>query len=133
MGTITDAEDCKSIGSASKAFFICMVYLSVLSEGALYCAARLADHLRIESATAGMTLLAFGGQVPDTIAAVALAKDGMPDAAVSQAVASQVINITLGLGLPFLIYSLITGNPTKTHDNKAIVMLAETLLLIIVL
>lgn len=109
-----------------------MVFLSVLSEGALYCAAMLADVVHIESATAGMTLLAFGGQVPDTIAAVALAREGMPDAAVSQAVASQVINITLGIGLPFLIYSLITGKPTITGDNEAIVLLAETLLLIII-
>jgi len=114
------------------AFAACMVFLALLSEGSLYCASWLAEVWRINPATAGMTLLAFGGQVPDTIASVELARSGMPDAAVSQAVASQVINITLGLGMPFFMYSCITGRPTEITNLGPLKTVASSVLVTIV-
>merc|ERR1712039_592778 len=78
----------------------------------------------ITPSAAGVTLLAWGGQLPDTLAAVSLAKNGKPDEAISQAIASQVINISLGLGGPFFAYSLIMGKPTSTEQHYTIEIVA---------
>jgi len=96
--------------------------------GALSCVAEVARCWSIRQATAGMTLLAWGGQIPDMITAVELARDGMADAAISQAVASQVLNVTLGLGLPFLLFSLLTGAPATMHNYRTVVTIGSAVL-----
>lgn len=45
----------------------------------------------------GATLLALGSEIPDVVSAVALARSGLQDVALSQAIGSQVINISLGV------------------------------------
>ena len=113
-------------------FFASLVWLGALSVGVLVTAEQIARAWDISAATAGMTLLAFGAQIPDTIAAVELAREGLPDAALSQAIASQVINISLGLGLPFLFYTLYTGLPTTTSNYRSILFLGVSVLLSVV-
>ena len=54
-------------------------------------------------------------QVPDFIASVAMARAGMFDGAVSNAVGSQVINVTIGAGLPFLLRNMLTGRAIQTQ------------------
>eukprot|EP00401_Gymnodinium_catenatum_P040855 CAMPEP_0117608052 /NCGR_PEP_ID=MMETSP0784-20121206/80600_1 /TAXON_ID=39447 /ORGANISM="" /LENGTH=410 /DNA_ID=CAMNT_0005411295 /DNA_START=92 /DNA_END=1324 /DNA_ORIENTATION=+ len=117
---------------AFSGFTMSMVWLSVLSYFAMECAEEVADVWQISPATAGVTLLAWGGQLPDAIAAVALAKDGKPDDAISQAIASQVINVSLGMGLPLLAYTLITGKPTVTSNNDTVSAIALVLIVSIV-
>uniref|UniRef100_A0A7S1REI9 Sodium/calcium exchanger membrane region domain-containing protein n=1 Tax=Alexandrium catenella TaxID=2925 RepID=A0A7S1REI9_ALECA len=113
-------------------FLVCLVILALLSEGALYCAGILAEVWHLSGAISGMTLLAFGGQIPDAIAAVELARSGMADAAVAQAVASQVINITLGVGCPFFVYTLVTGLPTYNNHPRQIFTVAIALAVVII-
>uniref|UniRef100_A0A7S0ZQN2 Sodium/calcium exchanger membrane region domain-containing protein n=1 Tax=Noctiluca scintillans TaxID=2966 RepID=A0A7S0ZQN2_NOCSC len=115
------------------AFVICVAWLALLSESSLYCCVIFCRRLQFSEAAAGMTLLAFGGQVPDTIAAVELARNGHPDCALAQAVASQVINITLGVGLPFLIRSLVYGEPVVLGTGWANLTISITLLISIAL
>lgn len=124
--TISDPENVYS------AFLQSMAWLCALSYGALLCADRLSSVWGLSQSTAGVTLLAWGGQLPDAIAAVALAKRGMPDEAISQAIASQVINVTIGLGAPFLVYTCITGKPTATAHRQTFVAVAATVLLSVV-
>ena len=38
--------------------------------------------------------------------------------------ASQVINITIGLGLPFAIYNLCAGQPTKNENNDTLLVIS---------
>jgi len=113
---------------AYQGFVASMLWLCVLSYGALECTATFADVIGLSKATAGVTLLAWGGQLPDTIAAVALARRGMPDEAISQAIASQVINVSIGLGLPFLVFTAASGEPTITKNSQSVVMIALTVL-----
>ena len=49
--------------------------------------------------------------VKDAISSILVAKSGHGDMAVSNAVGSNVFDINLGLGLPFLVNSIATGKP----------------------
>ncbi len=51
----------------------------------------------------GLLTIAVGAEIPDTIQSVTMAKRGYGSMAVSNAIGSQVINIAIGLGLPWLI------------------------------
>jgi len=114
--------------SAVWGFAVSMIWLCVLSYGALMCTASFSDVCGLSKATAGVTLLAWGGQLPDAIAAVALARRGMPDEAISQAIASQVINVSIGLGLPFFTYTCLTGEPSTVTNPGAVCIVALTVL-----
>lgn len=110
------------IGGFNLQFLISMIWLCLLSYAALEIAVDVAKDWGLSDSTAGLTLLAWGGQIPDLLAAIALAKSGEPDAAIAQVIASQVINVSLGLGLPLFGYTAITGLDTQTKDNGAVQM-----------
>jgi len=57
----------------------------------------------------GLILVSFGAEIPDTIESVTVAKKGYGSMAVSNCQGTQVINICLGLGLPWAI-SILGGN-----------------------
>jgi len=113
-------------------FATSLTWLAVLAYSALSLAEQVSRIYAIQRATAGATLLAWGGQMPDAIAAVALAKSGEPDAAISQAIASQVINVTLGLGLPFLLYFFAFEKPVYTSNHSTVLIVACSVLCSIV-
>jgi sodium/potassium/calcium exchanger 4 len=48
--------------------------------------------------------LAAGTSIPDALSSIAVARDGLADMAVANAVGSNVFDIWLGLGLPWLLY-----------------------------
>jgi len=59
--------------------------------------------LGIPSAIMGVTVLAAGTSIPDALSSIAVARQGMGDMAVANAVGSNVFDIWLGLGLPWLL------------------------------
>ena len=119
------------VGGPWQRFLTTLAYVAALSYVAVYVAQLFADIVGLSQATAGMTVLAFGAQVPDLIAAVELAKNGHADSGVSQAVGSQVINLTLGLGLPYLFFILTKHQKVKTDNNDTIVNLSVLVALMI--
>jgi len=54
----------------------------------------------------GLVTIAVGAEIPDMIQSVTMAKRGYGSMAVSNALGSQLINIGVGLGLPWLIVTL---------------------------
>lgn len=76
-------------------------------------------------ATSGVVFLALGSQMPDLITAFHLAKHGDSVAdGFTQAGSAQVLNITLGLGLPVFIYALCTGSTIATTNTDNVLDLA---------
>jgi len=55
----------------------------------------------------GLTFLAAGTSVPDLITSVLVAKEGKGDMAVSSSIGSNLFDVTVGLPLPWLLYTLI--------------------------
>lgn len=72
----------------------------------------------IPEAIIALTVLAAGTSVPDLISSVVVAKQGRGDMAISNAIGSNIFDILIGLGLPFLIYILIHHeNVLSQGDN----------------
>jgi Ca2+/Na+ antiporter len=101
---------------------ISLVYVAVLSDVVYALTLDLSEVLNMPDELAGVTLLALGAQIPDTIASIAMARAGMPDGAISNAVGSQIINITIGVGFPFLIYSIVHGKPVHIEVGNITVV-----------
>ncbi|CAK8714657.1 Sodium/calcium exchanger membrane region domain-containing protein [Candidatus Electrothrix laxa] len=89
-----------------------------------------------------LTLLAAGTSAPDMISSVVVARQGRGDMAVANAVGSNIFDILVGLGLPWLIImgiGMITGGPTfvevGTADllNSTLVLLGTVFILFIFL
>lgn len=52
--------------------------------------------------------------VPDALASIVVAREGYGGMAVSNAIGSNIFDIDLGIGLPFLIKILVDGRPLDT-------------------
>jgi Ca2+/Na+ antiporter len=113
-------------------FIISIAYVAILSDFVLSMTKFVSAYMGIPASISGATLLALGAQVPDTIASVSMAKKGMADGAISNAIGSQVINVTLGTGLPFLIYTLSTGQDIAMEPGD-VMYLAMCLLGVVVM
>uniref|UniRef100_A0A673HEU5 Sodium/potassium/calcium exchanger 2-like n=1 Tax=Sinocyclocheilus rhinocerous TaxID=307959 RepID=A0A673HEU5_9TELE len=66
----------------------------------------------------GLTILAAGTSIPDLITSVIVARRGLGDMAVSSSVGSNIFDITVGLPLPWLLYSIINSmSPVQVSSN----------------
>ena len=92
-------------------FLISLFYVAVQSELCCFLAEDICAILRVPHEYAGVTLLALGAQVPDTITSISMARGGMYDGAITSAIGSQVLNITLGIGVPFALFSWLNNAP----------------------
>jgi len=88
-------------------FFASIVWIGVLSYFMVTWASKLGCIWNIHPAIMGVTVLAAGTSVPDAIGSLLVARDGQGDMAVSNAIGSNVFDILLGLGLPWVLSALI--------------------------
>merc|ERR1719440_1758647 len=84
-----------------------ILWIGILSFFMVEWASKLGCMLNIHPAVMGCTLLAAGTSVPDAIGSLLVAKQGQGDMAVSNAIGSNVFDILLGLGLPWMLNGLI--------------------------
>merc|ERR1711871_1018011 len=54
----------------------------------------------------GLVVVSIGAEIPDAVSSMTVARRGYGSMAVSNAIGSQIINILIGLGLPWLITDL---------------------------
>mmetsp|Transcript_18649 Transcript_18649/g.25979 ORF Transcript_18649/g.25979 Transcript_18649/m.25979 type:complete len:428 (-) Transcript_18649:155-1438(-) len=67
----------------------------------------------------GLFLISSGAEIPDTIQSVTVAKRGYGSMAVANSIGSQIINICLGLGMPWAIHNAF-GTPVKIDDHDSL-------------
>jgi Ca2+/Na+ antiporter len=91
-------------------------------------------HIGVGTSTVGATLVALGSEIPDTVSSIALARTRYYDGAMAGAIGSQVINISLGVGLPTLLAIFITGKNIKIDvtESRSLWLLTFLLLLVII-
>lgn len=82
------------------------------------------------SALIGLVIVALGAEIPDAINSVTISRRGFGDMAISACLGAQVINICLGIGLPWLILSFagesipVTSTNFFVHEATILVLIA---------
>ena len=89
-----------------RAFIVSIVLISALSWLLVEGGITLATSLGVPPVIVALTILAGGTSVPDMISSLVVARQGRGDMAVANAVGSNVFDILVGLGLPWMIMIL---------------------------
>lgn len=110
--TIPDCSTPKNRKWYLFSFVMSIAWIAALSFGTVTIVGRAGCILKIDKFTMGLVVIAIGTSIPDAMSSVLVARDGFGDMAVSNAIGSNVFDIDLGIGLPFLITILINkGKP----------------------
>jgi len=104
-------------------FTMSITWIGILSYFMVEWASKLGCLIGIHPAIMGVTVLAAGTSVPDAIGSLIVAREGQGDMAVSNAIGSNVFDILLGLGLPWMLNGLIYG-VTLDVDSENLVPLS---------
>ena len=117
-------------------FFVSISMIALLSYVLVESAVVMAEILQIPSVIIGLTILAVGTSIPDLISSIIVAKQGRGGMAISNALGSNIFDIFIGLGLPWLLYILIYGKNVAVvteNLNSSIVLLFATVVAILFL
>ncbi|XP_032962952.1 sodium/potassium/calcium exchanger 1 isoform X2 [Rhinolophus ferrumequinum] len=124
----------------SRKFFVVtflgsITWIAMFSYLMVWWAHQVGETIGISEEIMGLTILAAGTSIPDLITSVIVARKGLGDMAVSSSVGSNIFDITVGLPVPWLLFSLINGlQPVPVSSNGlfcAIVLLFLMLLFVI--
>ena len=85
-------------------FAMSILWIGFITHWMVEWCVRIGCILNVPSVVMGTTVLAAGTSIPDALSSIAVARDGLADMAVANAVGSNVFDIWLGLGLPWLLY-----------------------------
>jgi len=100
-------------------FLFLIVGLAVLVVGGDFLvkgAVGISNKLKISPLVIGMTVVAFGTSAPELIVSIESALNGNSGIAVGNVVGSNIVNITLILGLTVLIFPIIADKQSKRID-----------------
>jgi len=117
-------------------FLIAVLFLGGLSYFMVESAIGVPHFLGIPEVIISLTVLAIGTSIPDLLSSVNVAKKGRGDMAIANAVGSNIFDIALGLGLPWLVIILWKGEtvPVLTENlNSSIILLFATVIALLFL
>ncbi|XP_034391272.1 sodium/potassium/calcium exchanger 1 [Cyclopterus lumpus] len=134
--TVPDVRNQKSRKFFAATFLGSILWIAVFSYLMVWWAHQVGETIGISEEIMGLTILAAGTSIPDLITSVIVARKGLGDMAVSSSVGSNIFDITVGLPVPWLLYSSFHSfAPVAVSSNGlfcAIVLLFIMLLLVII-
>ncbi len=92
-----------------RVFLVSILFIGMISWFLVDHAIQLAHALHVPPFIIALTVLAGGTSVPDMFASIVVAKQGRGEMAISNAVGSNIFDILIGLGLPWLIAMGVQG------------------------
>mmetsp|Transcript_55809 Transcript_55809/g.125879 ORF Transcript_55809/g.125879 Transcript_55809/m.125879 type:complete len:776 (-) Transcript_55809:232-2559(-) len=90
-------------------FVLSLVWIAVFSFALYEFTIVSSNTIGIPTPVAAVTILAAGTSVPDLISSYVVARQGQGDMAVSSSIGSNIFDITVGLPIPWMLYSAIKG------------------------
>ena len=90
-------------------FFVSIALIGFFSWVLVESAIGVADILEIPEAFVAITVLAIGTSVPDLMSSVIVGRQNRGGMAVSNAIGSNVFDILIGLGIPFILLIIFNG------------------------
>jgi len=121
------------------AFLLSVVIISGLSWLLVHFAVKLSVVLNMPEVFIGLTVIAVGTSVPDLLSSAITAKQGRSGMAINNAIGSNVFDILIGIGFPFLLLSVIKNHSVDVVSGNlwvsfallfgSVMLLAATFLL----
>ncbi|XP_053187447.1 sodium/potassium/calcium exchanger 3-like [Scomber japonicus] len=103
-------------------FVVSTLWIAIFSYLMVWMVTIISYTLDIPDYIMGITFLAAGTSVPDCMASLIVARQGMGDMAVSNSIGSNIFDILLGLGFPWALRSLVVDYGSSVHiNNKGLV------------
>ncbi|XP_014674615.1 PREDICTED: sodium/potassium/calcium exchanger 3-like isoform X2 [Priapulus caudatus] len=99
-------------------FTMSIVWIAVFSYVMVWMVAIIGYTIHIPDSIMGITFLAAGTSIPDGMASLIVAKQGLGDMAVSNSIGSNVFDILLGLALPWFVKTAIVSSGETVHINS---------------
>jgi sodium/potassium/calcium exchanger 4/sodium/potassium/calcium exchanger 5 len=110
-----------------------IIWIAGLTYVMLLATSRVGCILGIPSVVMGMVVISAGTTVPDCLSSIIVSRAGQGDMAVCNAIGSNIFNIFIGLGLPWLLYTLVYSEPYESIALEGIQVLLSILILVIYL
>jgi K+-dependent Na+/Ca+ exchanger-like protein len=93
-----------------RAFFVSIALVAVISYALAESAVLFAEAIHVPAVVVALTVLAAGTSVPDMFASIAVAKQGRGDMSIANAIGSNIFDILVGLGLPWILAMTMSTN-----------------------
>ncbi|MCB0035098.1 MAG: calcium/sodium antiporter [Anaerolineales bacterium] len=120
-----------------RAFNVSVLLIGLISWFLVEYAIVFSEAVNIPPVIVALTILAGGTSIPDMIASIVVARQGRGEMAIANAVGSNIFDILIGLGLPWIIAIIALGETVivGTGDlwSSAIILLGTVVLLFIFL
>ncbi len=120
-----------------RAFLVSIAFVAIISYALAEAAVAFAEGIGVPAVVVALTVLAAGTSVPDMFASIAVARQGRGDMAVANAVGSNIFDILVGLGLPWIlamaIHSDVVQIDTTGLMTSAFLLFGTVILLFIFL
>uniref|UniRef100_A0A8C3SKK1 Sodium/potassium/calcium exchanger 1 n=1 Tax=Chelydra serpentina TaxID=8475 RepID=A0A8C3SKK1_CHESE len=134
--TVPDVRNPRSRNFFAITFLGAIVWIAAFSYLMVWWAHQVGETIGISEEIMGLTILAAGTSIPDLITSVIVARKGLGDMAVSSSVGSNIFDITVGLPVPWFLYSVFNGLSSVAVSSNglfcAIVLLFLMLLFVII-
>jgi len=104
-------------------FFIPVFLIWNISEIEIYLLEKLIGKMKVPASFLGFTIMSWGNNAPDMFNVASAMAKGMVDLALNAAVASEIHNILIGLGLPWLVYNC-TNNKSLVFNSNPFLFVA---------
>jgi K+-dependent Na+/Ca+ exchanger-like protein len=120
-----------------RAFLVSIVFIAGISWLLVDNAVRFAETIGIPPVIVALTILAAGTSAPDMISSIIVARQGRGEMAVANAVGSNIFDILVGLGLPWIVAILIRGGTVHVGTENlwlsTVILLGTVIVLFIFL
>ncbi|XP_050823436.1 sodium/potassium/calcium exchanger 1 isoform X2 [Gopherus flavomarginatus] len=134
--TVPDVRNPRSRNFFAITFLGAIAWIAAFSYLMVWWAHQVGETIGISEEIMGLTILAAGTSIPDLITSVIVARKGLGDMAVSSSVGSNIFDITVGLPVPWFLYSVFNGLSSVAVSSNglfcAIVLLFLMLLFVII-
>ncbi|XP_071760452.1 sodium/potassium/calcium exchanger 4 isoform X2 [Centroberyx gerrardi] len=110
-------------------FLLSTVWIAVFSYLMVWMVTIIGYTLGIPDVIMGITFLAAGTSVPDCIASLIVARQGLGDMAVSNTIGSNVFDILVGLGVPWALQTMCVSYGSEVMINSRGLLYSVVLLL----
>lgn len=105
--TIPNPKEYKKLFPLS--FIICILWIGVTSYMVFWMIVIIGDTFNIPESVMGVSVVAFGGCMPEAISAVIFARKGCGRMGVSNALGANCLAILFSLGIPWFIKTMVKG------------------------